>query len=266
MTSPDVPCNALDNRSAPQLVPVGKMAFDPFNLLLLAIALVVFWRLKSVLGTRTGNERPPFDPFGTERKGQDGSDKSEAETKILRFPQQDEEAAPAKAGDENEAKPPVWTGYAEAGSPIATGLERLVSADQSFDPKSFIEGAKMAYEMVIDAFARGDKPTLKTLLARDVLDGFAKAIDSREALGQRMESRFVGIDSATIHGVTLNGSKARITVEFISELISATLSKSGEVIDGDPNQIREITDVWTFERDTKSRNPNWLLVATQAPD
>ncbi|MFM8747653.1 MAG: Tim44/TimA family putative adaptor protein [Aestuariivirga sp.] len=237
------------------------MNFDPLNILLLAVALVVFWRLRSVLGTRTGTEKPPFDPFGAKRTEspvrQDGRDN------VVRLPQ----GAPASGADsDQEPAPPVWQGYAEAGSPLALGLEQVAENDPSFSPRSFLEGAKVAYEMIIDGFAKGDKASLKNLLSKEVLDGFAQAIDAREAQGQRVESRFVGIDKATLHAATLMGSKAAVTVEFVSELISATYDRSDKVIDGDPKQIREVTDVWTFERDITSRNPNWKLVSTQAPD
>jgi predicted lipid-binding transport protein (Tim44 family) len=238
------------------------MNFDPLNILLLAVALVVFWRLRSVLGTRTGTEKPPFDPFGAKRTEtparQDGRDN------VVRLPQGSQGAG---GGDgDREPTPPVWQGYAEAGSPLATGLERVAESDASFSPRSFLEGAKVAYEMIIEGFAKGDKASLKNLLSREVFDGFAQAIDSREAEGQRVESRFVGIDKAAIRAASLTGSKAAVTVEFVSELISATYDSSNNVIDGDPRQIREVTDVWTFERDVTSRNPNWKLVSTQAPD
>lgn len=240
------------------------MAFDPLNLLLLAIALIVFWRLKSVLGARTGNERPPVDPLRTARKGDPPVSKTESEGKVLRFPPGDEGRQTSPAAEEEPAAP-VWTGFAEAGTELAKGLQSIADADQGFTPKSFIEGAKIAYEMVIDAFARGDKNALKNLLSRDVLESFSKAIDERERSGQRVESRFVGINSAKITAATLTGNRASVTLQFVSELISATYAKSDEVIDGDPKGIREITDVWTFERDTTSKNPNWKLAATQTP-
>lgn len=238
------------------------MAFDPLNLLLLAIALIVFWRLKSVLGARTGNERPPIDPLGTARKSDSPVLKPEAEGKVLRFPQADD-GRPVPPVADDDGSPPVWAGYAEAGTELASSLERLAGADRAFTPKSFVEGARVAYEMVIDAFARGDRSALKNLLSRDVFEGFSRAIDERERAGHHVESRFVGINSARITAAALNGNRASVTVQFVSELISATLAKTGEVIDGDPKQIREITDVWTFERDVTSKNPNWKLAATQ---
>lgn len=234
------------------------MSFDPLNILLLAVALVVFWRLRSVLGTRTGTEKTPFDLFGPKR-GQ----APDAPGPATRLP----EAAPTgnDAGD-NEPPPPVWKGYAEEGSALAAALERMSQSDPSFTPRGFIDGAKLAYEMIIEAFAKGDKAALKNLLSRDVFDGFAGVIDARQSQGQRVEQRFVGIDKATIRQASLAGRKASITVEFVCELISATYDKSGQLIDGAPKEIREVTDVWTFERDVGSRDPNWKLVATEAPD
>jgi predicted lipid-binding transport protein (Tim44 family) len=163
------------------------------------------------------------------------------------------------------AMAPVWIGYAEEGSSLAEGIERIAAADREFTPASFLSGAKLAYEMVVTAFAQGDKPTLKNLLSREVYDGFAGAIDNREKAGEKLDSRFVGIDKADLVSAELTGRRALVTVKFVSELISATTNRAGDVIEGDPKQIREITDVWTFERDVGSRDPNWKLVATESP-
>lgn len=239
------------------------MNLDPLNILLLAVALVVFWRLKSVLGTRTGAEKPPLDSFETKRR--ETQTGREASDTVLRFPQN----APASTPADNEREPPVpvWTGYAQPGSELAAALEEIAEADPSFTPRSFVEGAKMAYEMIVEAFAKSDKVALKNLLSREVFESFARVIDERQSQGHRVESRFVGIDKATIQSASLvGGRKAMITMAFISELITATYDKAGDVIEGDPKAIREVTDVWTFERDVSSRNPNWKLVATEAPD
>lgn len=240
------------------------MAFDPLNLLLLAIAIVVFWRLRSVLGSRTGSERPPIEPYSPSRKKEAGADAEATNGNVLRFPKDDSKDLEQRSADGEPAEP-LWTGYAEAGSAVASGLEAIAASDRAFSPKSFVEGAKLAYEMIVDAFARGDKSALKPLLSREVLDGFARAIDEREAAGQKIDARFVGIDKASIMAAGTAGRKANITMRFVSELISATLSKDGAVIEGHPTQIREITDVWTFERDLNSRDPNWKLVSTEEP-
>ncbi len=237
------------------------MSLDPLNILLLAVALVVFWRLRAVLGTRTGNERPPIDPAGSQ------TDETRKETSktgaILRFPQNEDKAQ--RQIEETEPLPPVWAGFAEPGSALAAALEQVATGDPAFTPRSFVDGAKQAYEMIVEGFARGDKAALKSLLSKEVFDGFSEAIDTREASGQRIDQRFVGISAAKLRAAGLTGNRASLTVEFVSELISATLAKTGEVVEGDLKLIREVTDVWTFERDVSSRDPNWKLVATQAP-
>ena len=240
---------------------VDGMSFDPLNILLLAVALVVFWRLRSVLGTRTGTEKPPFEPFETKRTEAQSQD---APGTVVRFPQNGA-PSPNNGAPNEEPPPPVWTGFAEAGSGLAASLEKIAEADPSFTPRAFVEGAKLAYESILDAYAKGDKAALKPLLSKEVFDGFASEIDNRNSLGQRVESRFVGIDKATIQQANLSGSKATVTMAFASELITATYDKAGLLVEGDPKQIKDVDDVWTFERDVTSRNPNWKLVATQAP-
>jgi predicted lipid-binding transport protein (Tim44 family) len=227
-------------------------AFDPLNLLFLAVAVVVFLRLRSVLGRRTGFEKPPLEPGRMNRTAQsDGN--------VVTLPPRTGESKPAP----EEPVKPVWEGFAAEGTPLANGLAAIGGADGAFSPKEFLGGAKAAYEMIVTAFAEGDRATLKNLLSRDVLDGFAKAIDARERAGERLESKFVGIDKAELMSAVLEGRRAMVEVSFVSQIISATLDKTGAVIDGDPREIREVNDVWTFERDVSSRDPNWKLVATE---
>ena len=235
-----------------------NQAFDPLNLLILAIAVVVILRLRSVLGKRTGNERPPVDPYAAQRR----AEKPQAPGNVVNLPHRE------NPPDNPVLQPPVepvWSGYAEADTAVAKGLEKIAGADSQFSTKTFVEGAKVAYEMVVTAFAQGDRQSLKTLLSRDVYEGFARAIDEREKAGQLLESRFVGINRTDVTQADLKGKRASITLRFIAEFISATLNKAGEVIEGDPKQVRQITDVWTFERDTASRDPNWKLAATDDP-
>ncbi len=234
--------------------------FDPFNLLLLGIALVIFWRLRGVLGSRTGNERRPFDPYAAS-KAEAPVKPEKATSTVLRFPK---ESDGSPVGADQEPPQPAWTGYAAEGSALAADIVKLAESDPAFAPKSFVDGAKRAYEMIVDAFAKGDKAALKDLLSRDVMDSFAAAIDARNAAGQTVESRFVGIDKAEFAAIEINGKRASVTMTFVSEIISVTKAKDGSVTDGDPTEIRKITDVWTFERDVASRNPNWKLAATQA--
>jgi predicted lipid-binding transport protein (Tim44 family) len=235
-----------------------NQAFDPLNLLILAIAVVVILRLRSVLGKRTGTERPPVDPYAAQRR----ADKPQPPGNVINLPQR--ENAPENPVLEKPAEP-VWAGFAAADSSVAKGLEKIAQADSQFSTRVFVDGAKVAYEMVVTAFAQGDRQSLKNLLSRDVYEGFAKAIDERESAGNILESRFVGIDKADLTAADLKGKRASITVRFIAEFIASTLNKAGEVIEGDPKQVREITDMWTFERDTSTRDPNWKLVATDEP-
>lgn len=235
-----------------------NQAFDPLNLLILAAAVVVFLRLRSVLGRRTGNENPSRWQIPTP-VSKDARERTEDGGNVVTLPVPGARTEPA----EPDAAP-VWTGYAEENTPLARGLEKIASADGQFTPKSFIDGAKIAYEMIVGAFAQGDKASLRNLLSKDVFDGFSAAIDQRERAGEVVEQRFVAIDKADIIAAELQNRRANVTVKFVSELISATRDKHGDVIDGDPKDIREITDTWTFERDVTSRDPNWKLAATEA--
>lgn len=242
--------------------------FDPFNIIILAVAVIIFFRLRSVLGTRTGNEKP-FDPFAGQ--GEDGSHETRSgNDNVVPLPGRgksvpDEAAArDLDDDDDDEDRKPVWHGFAEPGSPAAQGIEKLHDQDPSFTPKEFLAGARVAYEMIVTAFSDGNKQDLKPLLSREVYEGFAAAIDERKKEGHILESKFVGINKADISGVEIVSGRAQVSVKFVSDLITATLDKDGEVIDGDPTEIQEITDVWTFERPVKSRDPNWKLVATEA--
>ena len=122
----------------------------------------------------------------------------------------------------------------------------------------------MAYEMIVMAYADGDRKTLKNLLSKDVYDGFVAAISDRESRSEKIQSSFVGIDKADIVAAEMKGSEAHVTLRIVSELISATRDSAGQVIDGDPETVAEVKDVWTFARDTKARDPNWKLVQTQS--
>src|SRR5262245_34705397 len=229
--------------------------FDPLNLLILGIAIVLLFKLRSVLGTRTGNERR-YDPVQREQQPDLRRDDN-----VIHMPGRE----PVRSGADTpaEAGAPIWQGYAEPDSALAGGLERIAAADPGFSPRSFLEGARIAYEMIVQAFSEGDKKVLKPLLSREVFDGFSSAIDTRQKNGETMESKFVGIDNSEIVAAELAGKKASVTVRFISDLISATRNRAGEVIDGDGLKVRRITDVWTFERDVSSRDPNWRLISTE---
>ena len=232
--------------------------FDIYTIIFLALAVFIFLRLRSVLGQRTGRERPPYDPYSAREPVRP------APEKVVALPNRVPEAAAAKPVEEPVAPGERWKGVAEPGSALAGGLDAIVAADASFDPQHFITGARAAYEMIVNAYAEGDRRTLKNLLAREVYDGFESAITEREKKGETVESRFVSIDEAEITHAELRGRTAQITVRFHSKLVSATRDKNGNVVDGSADKVTDVTDVWTFARDASSRDPNWKLVATEA--
>ncbi|MGX5844627.1 Tim44/TimA family putative adaptor protein [Mesorhizobium sp. ArgA1] len=231
--------------------------FDFGTIFFLIAAVVIFFQLRNVLGRRTGSERPPFDPYTASRSDKDATQKPENVVSLPRKRLPGETAAETYAAIDAFAKPDT---------DLNKGLRTIKDNDPSFDPKGFVDGAKMAYEMIVMAYADGDRKTLKNLLSREVFDGFVAAIGDREAKAEKIQSSFVGIDKADIVSAEMKGGEAHITLRIVSELISATRDKAGAVIDGDPETVAEVKDVWTFARDTRSRDPNWKLVATEEED
>jgi predicted lipid-binding transport protein (Tim44 family) len=232
--------------------------FDIYTIIFLALAVFIFLRLRSVLGQRTGRERPPYDPYSAR-----DAVRSPATEKVVALPSR---PAEAQSRPVEPSQPPAerWKGIAEIGSAAAAGLDAIATADPSFDAKHFITGARTAYEMIVTTFAEGDRRQLRNLLSREVFDGFDAAITEREGRGETAETRFVSIDGSTITAAEARGRTAQITVRFVSKLISATRDRSGTVIDGNAEKVTDVTDVWTFARDTSSRDPNWKVVATEA--
>jgi len=144
------------------------------------------------------------------------------------------------------------------------GLDEVARVEPGFDARAFVDGAKVAYEMIVTAFAHGDRKALKNLLSRDVFDGFDRAIAERERRGEKAETTFVSIDKAEIAGVEVRNRVAQVTVRFLSKLITATRDAAGKVVDGSPEAVVDVTDIWTFARTLGTRDPNWQLVATEA--
>jgi predicted lipid-binding transport protein (Tim44 family) len=237
--------------------------FDIYTLLFLVLAVVIFIRLRNVLGRRTGNERPPYDPYAAPDTKRAGA--PEANEPVVALPRGRASRAPVEtSGPSTEDIEARLGRHASKDSPLGQSLTGLIRADPAFDPNQFLEGAKAAYEMIVMAFAEGDEEALKQLLGTEVYEGFHRAIREREARGEKMESSLVGIDKTDIIEAEVKNRTAYVTVKFVSELVSVTRDASGEVIEGDPKKVREVTDIWTFARDIASRNPNWKLVATEA--
>lgn len=233
-------------------------SLDMTWIIFIALAIFVAWRLRSVLGQKTGNEKPPFDPFS--RRDPPAAGPAGGRDNVVRLPTN---------GTEPVAQPVVppaerWAGIAAPGSAVATGLDEIARIEPEFDAPGFVTGAKSAYELVVAAFAQGDRKTLKTLLSREVYDGFERAIAEREKRGEKSETTFVSLDKAEVTGVEVKNRVAQVTMRFVSKLITATRDPSGKVVDGDPETVADVTDVWTFARTLGTRDPNWQLVATEA--
>ncbi|GJD55328.1 Tim44/TimA family putative adaptor protein [Methylobacterium dankookense] len=236
--------------------------FDLTTIIFLALAVFVIWRLRSVLGQKTGAERSPFKPVERSRTEPTGN-RGEGDN-VVRLPGADRVMQAERTQAAANAPARDWRGIAEPGSEVARGLEAAVQAEPGFDPRTFLEGAKGAYEAIMIAFAKGDRKTLRALLSKEVGEAFERAISERERNKQTLETTFVSIDKAEIVAVEVRNRVAQITVRFISNLITATRDASGAVIDGSAETVVEVPDIWTFARTLGSRDPNWQLVATEA--
>ena len=213
------------------------MDFDIVLVIALIIAVVVFLQLRSVLGKRTGFERPPFDPYS--RQAEKAEEKESDNVIALPKPE-------ARAADD------------------FSDIDKIAPEDSDLNKgNSFLDGARVAYEMVVTAFAKGDKKTLKTLLSDEVYAGFSVAIDERDKKGENVKFTFVGIDKIEIIDASCEADIAQLTIRVESEIISATYDDSQKLIDGDPQTIAEIKDIWTFARNVKSRDPNWKIIGTE---
>ena len=218
-----------------------EVLFDPINFLLLIAAITILWWLKSVLGQRTGFERtgkeieiiPPRSKLHVE---------SDRQIKTITED---------------------WKQYTEPGSPLSANLETLRTAQPEFNIRHFLEGAKSAHEMILVAFAKGEKKLLKPLLSSSVYDSFAMAIDQSNAARNTKIFKFVGINSAKLYSAEVEKKTMALGVKFESEIISATVNENKEVISGDEKAVSTLKEYWTFERDLNSKDPNWILAATQ---
>lgn len=222
---------------------MGDGGFQFLDILLLgAIAGFIILRLRAVLGQRTGHQQQRRRPPGEAEPPVAESERDN----VVALPRRDDQPLPAEADPDGK-------------------IARIRAIDASFDGAEFLEGAKAAYEMIVTAFAAGDKDTLRPLLSREVFADFAAAIDDRAKRGETVETTFVGFRGAAITETQANNRIAEVTIKFESELITMTRDAQGHVIGGHANTVEQVTDIWTFARDTRSRDPNWTLIATTAP-
>lgn len=216
------------------------------------VAAFIAFRLRSVLGRRTGNERRRPNPMLSPER-QRGE--TQAGDNVVKLPdrnksQDAEEPTFANIGDET----------------VKQGVTEIRLADPHFDLDGFLAGARAAFGMIIEAFAKGDKQTLRPLLADPVFASFSTAIDARETAGETLTTEIVSMRSSDIAEAGMDGPYAKLAVRFVTEQINATRDAEGNVVDGDINHAAEVVDLWTFARDTRTDDPNWQLVETRTPD
>ncbi len=215
---------------------------SPFiSLLVLAgIAIFLILRLRSVLGTREGFEKPPA---------------SQVESR----PDPRREFEVIEGGPDRDI-----TDHVEDGSEAAKALAAMKLAEPGFSVSEFLGGARGAYEMILMAFESGDVEALRPFLADDVMETFEDVIRQREEQGLSIDASFVGIRELALADATFDrtSSTAEIAVRFVGELTSVVKNTDGEIVEGDPNEIKRQRDVWTFGREMGSSDPNWALVAT----
>lgn len=222
----------------------------PVELILVAmVAAFLVLRLRSVLGRRTGFERPP-----------------QAEGRATNF----DPRAGVRAADAPVAEPPPAQATARASrilpdprTPAGQALGRIAQVDRSFEPQAFLDGAQAAFGMIIQAFAAGDRQTLRALLSDDTYAGFEQAITAREQAGERQRTELRAVTELGIEAADLRGSTADVTVRFVTDQVNMVTGRDGEVVSGSDG-ITELTDVWTFQRDISAADPTWRLVATRS--
>ncbi|MEL6707747.1 MAG: Tim44/TimA family putative adaptor protein [Pseudomonadota bacterium] len=209
--------------------------------ILAMIAVFLGLRLYSVLGRRAEHEE---------------------ESVPQRFESPDNAAANAPAQNNSPAVIPRPSQLEGVMPAVERGVREIASADNQFDITAFVDGARGAYAMVLEAFWEGDRDTLRELCDDDVYEGFIDAIDAREEAGEALENSLIRVEETRIHSASLDGKMARIAVLFVADIAAVTRDKDGNVIAGSLDDAIESRDVWTFSRNTAAKDPNWILDET----
>lgn len=210
-------------------------------LVLAGVAVFLIIKLRSVLGTREGFEKPPL-------------------------PVEPDAAKPAlRSVDPMDGETDMdITDHAPDGSPAAKALAAMKLAEPSFSVNTFLQGARGAYEMILMAYERGDIDTVRAFLAPEVQDSFSEALAQRAAQGLTIEANFVGLAEMALQDATFDrdSREAEITVRFVGELTSVVRNANGDIVEGSPTSVKRQRDAWTFGRRMGASDPNWQLVAT----
>ena len=225
------------------------------------VAVFLILRLRSVLGKRTGNERPPArDPFTPptppNAPPRIGTDAAQGNDNVVQMP------APTPRTSSPTSGP---GGIRATVMPTATaGVAAIRAADPGFDALGFAAGARSAFTTIVEAFAKGDTVPLRALLDPPTHASFEQAIRGRAERNEKAECTLIGFEASDIAGAEMQGDFAQVTVRFVSEQINVTRNAEGQVADGNPNEVQKVIDLWTFRRNTKSSDPNWQLVKTES--
>jgi len=212
------------------------------------VAAFIALRLRSVLGRRTGHERRRTEGFGDVRSEGASDNVVPISDRGVAPPEIDQAIAALGDGD------------------VKAGLTRIRDADSRFDLSEFLSGARLAFEMIVDAYAAGDKTVLRPLLAEQVFRGFARAIDERVAIEQSLDTQLLAVSEPEVIEADVVDGAARVTLKFESEQVNVVRDRDGVVVEGDAQTAENVVDLWTFERDTDSTDPNWTLIETRAPN
>ncbi|MFN4090711.1 MAG: Tim44/TimA family putative adaptor protein [Alphaproteobacteria bacterium] len=204
------------------------------------VAAFLVLRLRSVLGRRTGHERPQKPEYS-------GPSRDARNDNVVALPDR----------SKSTVRPD---------SPAAAGLAQIKIADPSFSEAEFLRGARAAFEMIVTAFSSGDRDTLRPLTSGEVYANLERVIRDREKAGHALDATLVGVKSVDIVEAGIDEREAQITLQFVSEQVNVTRDGEGEVISGRTDVVDEVTDIWTFARDVRAQDPNWYLVATRAPE
>jgi len=232
------------------------------------IAVFLVLRLRGVLGKRDGNDGSNFRDLFKEAEPEN---ESAQENKVVNLADRSGKSTLTNKGRTDvdaDADSNISQKIEDAvdNSPLGAGLAQLRRYDKNFNDEDFLVGARVAFEMILNAYASGDADALRPLLSNEVYSNFTKAIQDREQAGHVMEDTLVGIMKSEIVEIYMENRIANVTVKFISEQVNAVRDENGDVVEGDPNAVLTATDFWTFARDTKDADPNWTLVATRSLD
>jgi len=219
---------------------------DLTTIIFALVALFVVWKMRTILGTRNESSA------NTMTEGKNSSQVANIRSDI-------------RSADEGSDEDLRWTPFATFGSDMWQRLDQISKIDPSFDPREFIEGAKAAYELILKAFSAEDLLTLRPLLGKEVFDSFSAAISDRQKKGAKLQTTLVSLDRSEMTDIKIEGNVAQIIVRFGSKVISFTKDQNGVVLEGTSDKVAEVVDIWTFQRDLSSSDPNWRLVSTEEP-